>query len=415
MVRLINFLFILLLSFVAACDTSSNVDPSFRNTFIRYFGTDGDQAAADLVVNQDGTLIILGNSVSLTGEQKAFLLRTDIEGNVLWEKTVGGNNQVAVDLEPILDDANDKFVVALNEESGGTSRIKLLKVNLSGDTSNNVYLPLHLNGSRQVVRTVTSLKSTGEFVVTGYADRILVDETSPVNESNDQTDILAFRLDNSLKFVDKIVNKGGELNGCGIKAFELEGINEGKLALFSYTDRPFTADAFGFNFSFDIISAATPVGKLVGTEADQEFLAAALKVPFLNGGGFLMAGTARSTLSGPGDLYLVKYDDEFQQKALDVRLALQRNLECVSAENASSGYYILANEQSEGGLRDIALLKVAGTGGEEWTKIFGTREGDDVASAIAVLPDGRIAIVGTMELQTRRKVALIVLKSNGNF
>jgi hypothetical protein len=94
---------------------------------------------------------------------------------------------------------------------------------------------------------------------------------------------------------------------------------------------------------------------------------------------------------------------------------LNRNLECVSAHDAASGYYLLSNEQAEGAFRDISLVKVSRFGDFEWSRNFGTREGDDTAAAVAVLPDGRIAIVATMELQTKRKVALIMVNGNGNF
>ena len=68
MLRFINLCAISLLMLTyAACDTAGNVDPVFERTFIKYYGTEGDQYAADLIVNDDGTLLILGNSVSPSG------------------------------------------------------------------------------------------------------------------------------------------------------------------------------------------------------------------------------------------------------------------------------------------------------------------------------------------------------------
>jgi hypothetical protein len=401
----------------AGCDTAGNVDPVFKSTFIKYYGTEGDQFASDLLVNGDGTILILGNSVSLSGVRTAFVTKVNAEGNVIWEKTIGAEGQTAVDLETIKS-IPDEFVVALNYDEAETSRIQLLRMRQDGTVLDpGPPVPLHNSDpeTKQVIRSITSLES-GEFVITGMADRTLIKETLPVDESNDQSDILAFRLDANLTLIDTVVTKGGEQNGCGIKAFELKGMNAGKLVLFSYTDRPFLSNEFRYNFSFDIINAGTPVGKLIGSDNDDEFLSSAIEVTNpLNGEGYLMAGTARSTPGGPGDLYLVKYDRDFQQKAIDVRLSLQRNLECVAADNASSGYLILANEQPEGSLRDIALVKVNREGGFEWSTSFGTREGDDTSTAIGTLPDGRIAILATMQLQTKKKVALIVLKDDGNF
>lgn len=412
-----SLLVFLILVLAWACDTANNVEPVFKRTYIKYYGTDGDQYAADLQVNADGTMLILGNSVSLSGQRSAFVIKTDDEGNVIWERKIGETDQIAVDVEPILFGSHSgNYIVALNHEKGDTTRIKLLRIDQSGQLIDSAVLPLHNHGGfRQVARSVTALPDADQYIVVGMADRGLIRESSPINQFNDQSDILAFRLNNALAIEDTVVTKGGEQDGCAIRAFQLEGVNAGKLALFSYTDRPFKSDQFGYNFSFDILNEGVPVGRLVGSDTEEEFLASVTKASPMNGSGFLMAGTARSTAGGTGDLYLVKYDDEFQQRAVDTRLALNRNLECVSSDNASEGYYVLSNERVEGLFRDITLVKVNRRGDYEWSKSFGSRDGDDTATSVASLADGRIAVVGTMQLQTKRKVALIVLKNNGSF
>lgn len=415
MLRLINLFAILMLMLAfSACDTAGNVDPVFERTFIKYYGTEGDQYAADLITNEDGTLLILGNSVSLSGVNKAFVSKVDGKGKVIWESEVGSENYTAVDIEA--DKANPgQAVIALNFYQGVNSRIQLIRMGSDGSTLSQVDVPLHgSGGSRQQARSITSLES-GDFVLAGLADRTLIEETWPVDESNDQSDILAFRLSSDLQLTDTVVTKGGEQNGCGIRLFELKGMNAGKLVLFSYTDRPYHENTFGYNFSYDILNSGVPVGKLIGSEADQEFLATAIRTDFLNGSGYLMAGTSRPSIGASGDVYLVKYDEDFQQKALEVRLSLGRNLECVAADNATSGFYVLTNEQPEGSQRDITLLKVSRAGEFEWSTSFGTRQGDDTSAAVTTLQDGRIAILATMQLQTKKKIALIVVDRNGNF
>jgi hypothetical protein len=416
--RIIKLTILVFAVLVTGCDTSSNVDPVFKKTYIKYFGQDGDQSAADLLVNEDGSMLLLGNSVSLSGEHRSFLIKVTPEGNVLWEQMIGELNETAVDIELIKTGPYaGNVAIALNaEKSALSTRIKILRMTQGGEFIDSVELPLHPNGGQiQMARTITALKNADEYIVTGKADGVLIKETSPVTPEEDAWDILAFKLDNSLSIIDTVVNKGGERDGCGIRVFEMTGPNAGKLALFSYTDRPFETDDFGFNYSFDILNAGIPVGKLVGDEAKQEVLSAVIEVPEANGPGFLMAGTTRTSLNGPGDLYLVKYDDQLQQKSVDVWLTLDRDMECVAAENAASGYYVLGTERTSGNVKDVMLVKVSRFGALEWTKSFGTRLGDDSAAAIARLNDGRVAIAGTLELQTRKKLALIVLNANGNF
>ena len=50
-----------------------------------------------------------------------------------------------------------------------------------------------------------------------------------------------------------------------------------------------------------------------------------------------------------------------------------------------------------------------------WSASFGSLEGDDTAGGVESLPDGRIAVVGTIQLETQRKMALIVTNPNGRF
>jgi hypothetical protein len=415
--RLSNiFIFLLFLS-IASCDTAGNVDPVFDSNFIKYYGSEGNQSAADIQVNPDGSMFLLGNSESVSGLKTAFIIKTDAQGNIIRQRQIGGIDYTAVDVE-LIKTGNDSgsIVVALNVGPQRTSSILLLKLTQDGITTDSVLVPMHgPGGIQQVAKSITHLELTDEFVVTGFADQKLVKETSPVTPANDTTDILAFRFDNSLALIDTVVNKGGERNGSGIKVFELPGSTSGKLVLFSYSDRPYLEDTFGYNFSFDIVSAGVPVGELIGTEQDQEILSSVVKIPLSMGAGFLMAGTSRPSRKGNGDLYLVKFNDELQYKALDIKLSLGRNLECVAADNAPSGYFILSNEMSVGGLKDIALFKVLSDGSVQWSKSFGSRAGDDSAAAIATLADGRIAIVGTIELQTKRKLALIIVNSDGNF
>src|SRR5687767_13713263 len=92
--RIINCFFAFLLFAYAGCDTAGNVDPVFKETFIRYYGTEGDQYASDLMVNEDGTMIILANSLSLSGERKAFVIKVNAEGDVIWQTDVGQPNVI---------------------------------------------------------------------------------------------------------------------------------------------------------------------------------------------------------------------------------------------------------------------------------------------------------------------------------
>jgi hypothetical protein len=95
---------------------------------------------------------------------------------------------------------------------------------------------------------------------------------------------------------------------------------------------------------------------------------------------------------------------------------LGRRIEGIAAANATpDGYFVIANEVRENNKKDIFLVRVERDGAVSWSRSFGSLEGDDNAGGIEALPDGRIAVVGTIQLETQRKMALIVTNANGAF
>jgi hypothetical protein len=127
-----------------------------------------------------------------------------------------------------------------------------------------------------------------------------------------------------------------------------------------------------------------------------------------------MAGTAKEPGAAGGDIYLVKYSDYFDLALMNKRIQLGRNLVCIDAAFTSgSDYLVVANEIGADSRDNIVIVKADYYGEQMWTRSFGTDEGHDSAAAIEALPDGRIAVVGTIELETNKKLALIVLDNRG--
>ncbi|HYF70002.1 MAG TPA: hypothetical protein VD884_17795 [Ohtaekwangia sp.] len=414
-----NNFFVIVLFFLSGCDTGNNVDPVYQDYFIKYFGGAGDQRGADLLVNEDGSMILLGNSIAPSGIYTAFITKVNRYGNVMWERQLGDVNETAVDIELIKSGSQaGNLIVATNIGVEANSRIRILRLNQDGTGIDSVIVPLHENGVKQVATTVTSLVNDPGYVVSGYADKNLIQETLPVSDDNDQQDILVFKFDESLTFLGKVLNKGGEKKGAGIKTFEWDGGITDRLVVFGFSDKPLPTEAsdglFELNYTYDAPEYGIPTatGDIVGTPSEEELLATVIQTTSPNG--FLLAGTSRTPGNSSGDIYLVEYNSSFEVKNLDVKIDLGRSLECVAADNTpSSGYYILGNETTLSGLKDLALIKVSYDGQAEWIRNFGTAQGEDTSAAIATLPDGRIAIVGTMELATNKKLALVVLNNRG--
>jgi hypothetical protein len=121
------------------------------------------------------------------------------------------------------------------------------------------------------------------------------------------------------------------------------------------------------------------------------------------------------------DLYLIRFIKPEKpgevQKSMDRKVDISgRRIEGVSAANAApDGFFIVANEIRDNNRRDIFLMKVDRNGSPSWTTSFGSLEGEDTVGGVAALSDGRIAVLGTIELETQRKMSLIVTNPNGQF
>src|SRR5688500_18415106 len=82
---------LLLISFIAvfyACDTENDVDPASRS-FLRYCGSENNHTAVlALEANEGYTLLSnLDIQTDQTFTNKIKLSRTDLNGNLLWEKS----------------------------------------------------------------------------------------------------------------------------------------------------------------------------------------------------------------------------------------------------------------------------------------------------------------------------------------
>ncbi len=396
----------------AACDTKSNVDPVYKNYFIKYYGEDGNQEGKDILVNNDGTLVILGTSTTITGSKKMYLAKTDVEGEIIWERKLGSSSdEVAVDIEPILigpDIGNFAVLSNVTKSVGDSLAIRLTIISPAGDSLKSTLLN---QLKSQEAKSITPLSDGGYFITGKTID------TDPLNVGNlsltipDVEDMLLIRLQNDFlpTQLDRI---GGSSIGSGIKIFEGPSIfyyagDSDEINLFQSPD----IGGYESNFTLRVIeplnASGTPTG-YAGTATNTEELTAIAKSPF---GNYLAVGT--QTLAG-GDkkIFASIVNSNFSAGTED---AIEDNVEGVAVV-ASVGvdFLVVGNKINPGG-RDIWLAKVGTTLSVQFSATFGGSNNDDTASAVAELPNGDIVILGTMELVNQNKIALIKLRSNGQF
>jgi hypothetical protein len=174
-------LIVLLPVLFAACDTSSNVDTLYKTYFIKTFGGDGDQLGVDILVNNDNTITLLGNTIKPSGENKIYFVKTDFAGKILIEKELGSENEKAMDIEPT---PNGYVILSNVVVSPDRYDVKLLRTDLSGVVVDSVVID---SLGDQYGNSVTQV-SDGRIFVTGNTR----DTDASLNAElvNDQEDLL---------------------------------------------------------------------------------------------------------------------------------------------------------------------------------------------------------------------------------
>jgi hypothetical protein len=412
-----TILVIIISALIFSCDTASNVEPLYKNYFIKTFGTDGEQSGVDLILNDDNTLTILGNTILPTGEQKIYFIKITLEGKILAEKILGNSSiEIAKDIEPL----SDGYLILSNIQSPSTrfgtkNDIKLTRVNLDGDeTASVVYNSLEDQFGNSV--TVTS---DGRFFVIGNTRDTDAELNSQLVDITDIEDTLIIEFDGVTMLPISTTRIGSSSIGMGIKIFE----NENSTFTYGgYSDELREGDSYNSNLIFrSFINQPDNIQTLiVGDNVSNETMSAFVKITNNN---FYGIGT-EFTASGGSRIFIANVlngntlESKAPVKIFSTSFGTSR-LEgvngCLSARNGS--LVVIANEYSAiDDKSDIRLFNLNPFDGlENWSVAIGSAGFDSKAAAVTTLQDGSIIILGTVTLINQNKIALIKVNENGKF
>ncbi len=412
------FSIVLITVILFACDTPNNVDDPAESYFIKYFGGDGNQEGVDMLTLSDGSLMLLGTS-EFGGKKSIYLVKTDSKGNIIWEKTYSGTSDVAIDIEP----AQDNFVIlARYEKSDSDHDVRLMLVSPDGNEINNVTYGMSQN-KKEDPRSVTPL-SDGGFIVTGSTQQ----DNSPAPPVNpdDYSNIFHFRCDSKLVFDNVTWSElygAVDKNEVGIKSYE---ISPTEILIFAYSDNAYTVGQLG-KYSpiyYKVGAGALPNSNptVLGDFAQNIQSNSVIKVDGTLGGGFLVLAT-RSNSLGTITLQASKLKEQIvfdanRDEQFDEEISFVSNpvnaISATTSLTAPEGFLLLGEEVRTLGTKNISLTKIDQSAIVRWTVSLGSEEGNDRAAAVSELLDGKILVLGTVELgDNQSKMALFKLNSTG--
>ncbi len=146
------------------------------------FGGTGNDHGTDVVSSMDGGYLITGNTSSTgNGASDVYLVKTDVAGNLLWEKTFGGNN-------------SDYGTSLIRTSDGGYIVLGLTKS--FGDDEGDVYLfKIDLNGNLEWEKTYGSTEMDYCYSIreTSGGDYLITGKTYPIGSN--ASDVYLLKVD----------------------------------------------------------------------------------------------------------------------------------------------------------------------------------------------------------------------------
>ena len=428
MSRGVLIIFSLYIVFLLGCDTKSNVQPRNEDFFIKFYAgvNAGNQFANDIIATSDGGLLIVGTSEN-KGEPPApdtkelILIKTDAKGNQDWIYGAFQDLQKDSEGKSVLEIPGVGYVVGGTVDDGGIQRSILMSISIAGGLTNSVIIKTDegLDPKSNQLSKIT-LGNTG-ILVSGQTNHIANGKGGKNgfvrlhNESN---------LDSIPVGIDYVQYIGTEGEDNIIGAFEVSdvsniGTQSSKFLIFGTTDNgiPNEKDFFYMGLT-DQFSRSPDIGKstiINKSESKQT-------------GHYITQYNDTYWMIGESDLnskQIMLTGWEFTPDSdTDWNIIIGSNNEINTTESVAGkgvavrtdGKIVLVgNIEISIDHTELYLARVdqIRTIRSPWPKIYGTASSIYSASAVTVLTDGSIVIVGTADLQPIKKIIVIKTGPDG--
>ena len=409
---------------LAGCDTDSTIDPPDESYFVKFYGGEGNQTGVDAVLNTDGTVTLFGTTESLASGRQLYLVNIEPNGRVVWEQTYGGpEDDIAKDI--LL--TNDGRLVVLADYGNASRDILLMTLTTDGNKIDSTLTGLLDNlGVATDEIAVSITQTTDGFLVSGSTDNLDLKPEAP--GTNEIRDALHLRYFNDLTIYP---NTWRQAHGPGdfdegaivIPIPQSQIVDETEYYFFGYSNRQST-DFNPFILGLGVDGETTrDYNFLPGNPGTDEIINSVTLSPVQSGEGYMLAGISSTT--NTSDIFIAKLrktlsfqPTDFQfQKNLAVDLGILINNRTSIFASAGSGFYILTNENI-GTAQNFYLNKIGNDGNLLWNSpvIFGG-ELDDHIGSVLEFPDGSLGIIGTFAIgqDGETKMAFIKVNREGKF
>jgi hypothetical protein len=359
--------------------------------WIKVFGREKiDQCFSAIQTNDQGYALIGWTSSFGSGSTDVWLIKTNINGDQVWNKTYGGiKRDRGLSLQQTEDNG---FIICGFTESYGEGLYDLWLIR-TDEGGNEVWNRTYGGGDYDYGVSI-KITQDNKYIVTGY--------TSSFGSINSDAWLINIDLDGNIIW-DNIF--GGLMCESG---FEVLEIDDGYI-FSGYTE------SFG-NGGYDSwVIKTDKTGNLTWKKTYGGALEDVVRsIKETSDGGYILAGWTKSIGSGNKDLWLYKID-EMGNVIWEKTYGGIFNDGAYSIQKTNDGNYIIAGFADKNGFSDFLLLKIDQTGNIIWEKTYGGIL-DEEANSVSQTVDGGFIIGGWTKSygSGREDIWLVKTDQNGN-
>ena len=310
------------------------------------FGGKGDDVGKSILNIEDGYIIAGWTRFYETRGYDILLLKTDLQGKVMWQRNFGGRgDEMALSL---VEAADGGYVIAgwTNSTGNGKKDVSLIKA----DDNGNIVWHKTLGSDKDEVAYSICRTEGGEYIVAGW--------TSSFSKNKD---VYVLKVDGNGKLIWQNTYGGEKDDG----AYSVKEVG-GEYIVTGWTK------SYGAGRDDVLLLKIDTEGNLLwrNTFGGRHNESGAYVNP-LKEGGYIIAGWTDSEGKGGDDVYLVKTNSRGDMLWYKTFGWLGNDLASSVQQTADGGYIIAGTTESYSrGDREVYLIKTDRDGNLLWHKIF---------------------------------------------
>ncbi len=407
-----QYLFLIALTWVTACSMDSEITPA--DVFVKYFGTQDEQRAADFQVNAEGQYVIFGTrKVDDETGNDFYMLKVDQQGNLVTSATLGiedqeenANNELAYRLKVI----DQGYLIVgstapLNEALIPGQRL-LYWAHLDENFEVLTQVIDTVRGGAGDLEGMDIYFTSGDSVlISGYSDAFEINQSGQPEDGTTKLFVGKWSLDGELGW-KKTYGFAGS-NDLAKAVFEKAN---GDIVVFGVTDEVGSNGEGGQNVVVYQLNryGTSPVGQVprYGTDGDDE-LNRVIKIS----GGYAVVGT--SFVGNVSNPFIMILDEEARLVSQD-NLVFEVDFKIgdpfdgigLGVTRAANNDFVVVGRvldyEDENDLaknNEMMFIRTTQSGQKitESVKNFGLVAGNDEAISALTMEDGAIVVLGTSD------------------